>query len=315
MRLAVLDDYTGATFSSADWSVAEGVTVVPFTDHVHDEDHLVARLESFDAVMRIRERTEFPRRVLERLPKLRLLLATGMRNADSIDMPAARELGITVCGTSVLSLTTVELTWGLILGLMRRIPQETASLKAGGWQVALGRSLGDRTLGIVGLGRMGAPVAKVGQAFGMKVIAWSPNLTPERTAPYDVECVSKADLFQRSDVVTLHIPDATTTKGLVGAAEIDAMQPSAYFINTSRPALVDQQALLAALSENRIGGAGLDVFAVEPLPVDHRLRTLPNVMATPHIGFVTEENMRIFFSESVGNVQAFLAGTPTRVIN
>jgi phosphoglycerate dehydrogenase-like enzyme len=315
MRLAVLDDYQAVTSTIVDWSKLKGVTVVPFTDHVHEEAELVARLENFDAVMRIRERTEFPRSVLEKLPRLKLLLATGMRNARSIDMAAAKELGITVCGTEVSPHTTVELVWAMILGLMRHIPQETASFRAGGWQVGLGSSLLNKTLGVVGLGSMGIPVARVGRDFGMKVVAWSPNLTPARTAEHQVECVSKQDLFARSDVVTLHMPDTDATQGIVGAAEIDAMKNSAYFVNTSRPALVDQEALLKALLDRRIGGAGIDVFDREPLPSDHPYRWLPNVLATPHIGFVTAENYRIFFEQSLENAIAYVKGSPTRVIS
>lgn len=314
MRLAVLDDYQAATKNIVNWAQLDNVTVVPFTDHVHDENELVARLSDFDAVMRIRERTEFPRLVLSRLPRLKLLLATGMRNARSIDMAAAKEFGITVCGTEVHPHTTVELVWAMVLSLLRRVPQETASLRAGGWQVGLGVGLQGKTLGIVGLGSMGVPVSRVGRAFGMKVIAWSPHLTPERTAEHEVECVSKADLFARSDVVTLHIPDADSTQGIVGAAEIAAMRSSAYFVNTSRPKLVDQDALIDALSHGRIAGAGIDVFDIEPLPLDHPYRWLPNVLATPHIGFVTGENYRVFFEQSLENMAAYLRGAPIRVI-
>jgi phosphoglycerate dehydrogenase-like enzyme len=314
MRLAVLDDYQAVTLKIVDWSKLPGVTVVPFTDHVFDEDQLVARLSDFDAIMRIRERTEFPRSVLTRLPRLKLLLATGMRNSLSIDLPAAKELGITVCGTSVHPHTTVELVWAMILSLFRQIPQEAASLRAGGWQIGLGHGLEGKTLGIVGLGSMGVPVSRVGKAFGMRVIAWSPNLTPQRTAEHGVECVSKAELFSGSDVVTIHMPDTKTTLGIVGPAEIGAMRRSAYFINTSRPRLVDQEALIDALIHKRIAGAGIDVFDIEPLPVDHPYRWLPNVVATPHIGFVTQENYRLFFEQSLENAAAFLRGAPTRVI-
>lgn len=315
MRLAILDDYQDAGRGMADWASVPGLTVVAFTDHVEDEDRLVERLAGYDAVMRIRERTSFPRRVLERLPALRLLLATGMRNADSIDMAAARDLGVTVCGTGVHGLVTVEIVWALILGLMRRIPQEAGSLRAGGWQRGLGRGLEGRTLGILGLGRMGVPVARVGQAFGMRVLAWSPNLTAERCAAHGVSLAGKRQLFAESDVVTLHMPESERTEGIVGAAEFAAMRGDAVFINTSRPRLVDQAALLAALRDGRIGGAGVDVHPVEPLPADDPFRWLPNVIATPHIGFVTEENYRLFFTESCENVRAYLSGTPVRVLN
>lgn len=314
MRLAVLDDYQGLATKLVDWKRAPDVTVVPFRDHVHDQEELIGRLTEFDVVMRIRERTEFPRAVLQRLPRLKLILATGMRNARSIDLEAADELGIVVSTTDALHQTTVEVTWALILSLFRRMPQETASLRAGGWQMGLGRGLAGRTLGILGLGNMGIPVAQIGKGFGMKVVAWSPNLTPERTAPYGVECVPKAELFVHSDVVTVHMPLSERTAGLVGAEEIRTMRSDSYLINTSRPQIVSEAALIAALSENRIGGAGLDVFEVEPLPLNHPFRTLPNVVATPHIGFVTEENYRMFFEESLENLVAFRNGRPVHVI-
>lgn len=315
MRIAILDDYQGVAFKIVDWSSVPGITAVAFRDHVHEADHLVERLQGFDAVMRIRERTEFPRAVLERLPQLKLILATGMRNARSIDLPAARELGIAVSTTDVYHHTTVEIAWAMILSLLRRVPQEAASLRAGGWQAGLGQGLSDKVLGVLGLGSMGTPVARIGQLFGMKVIAWSPNLTPERTAPHNVECVSKADLFARSDVLTVHIPHADSTVGIVSAADIARMKPSAYLVNTSRPALVDQDALIGALRDRRIAGAGIDVFDIEPLPDDHPYRTLPNVLATPHIGFVTAENYKFFFEQSLENAQAFLRGEPIRLIN
>jgi phosphoglycerate dehydrogenase-like enzyme len=314
MRLAILDDYQEAARRLVDWRRVTGVVAVPFRDHVHDVDELVGRLEEFDAVMRIRERTEFPRAVLERLPKLKLILATGMRNARSLDLDAADELGVTVSTTDALHQTTVEVTWALILGLFRQIPRETASFRAGGWQIGLGRGLEGRTLGIIGLGNMGLPVARIGQNFGMKVIAWSPNLTPERTRPHDVGCVAKDELFASADVVTVHMPLSDSTQGLVGSREIGLMKRDAYLINTARPQIVEEAALIAALSEARIGGAGLDVFEIEPLPANHPFRILPNVLATPHVGFVTEENYRIFFEQSLENLQAFLSGSPIRTI-
>lgn len=314
MRIAVLDDYQGIALTQVDWAKARGVTIVPFRDHVYDPDQLVARLQDFEGVMRIRERTEFPGSVLRRLPKLKLVLATGMRNARSIDLKTADELGITVCATEASHQTTVEVTWALILGLTRQIARETGSLRAGGWQVGLGKSLIGKTLGIVGLGNMGKPVAQVAQGFGMKVVAWSPNLTPERTAPYNVECVSKDDLFRRSDVVTVHMPLTDATVGIVGARELGLMKSDAYIINTARSPLIDQEALLDALTAGRIGGAGLDVFDVEPLPLDHPYRRLPNVLATPHIGFVTDDNYAHFFNESLENLIAYLDGKPIRQI-
>ena len=314
MRVAVLDDYQGFASEFAGWKKAPGIVVVPFRDHVHNPDELVARLYDFDAVLRIRERTKLSGAVLEQLPRLKLILATGMRNARSIDLQVADKLGITVSTTDALHQTTVEVTWALILSLFRRIPQETASFRAGGWQVGLGRGLAGKTLGVIGLGAMGIPVARIGQGFGMEVVAWSPNLTTERTAPYAVRCVSKPELFAGCDVVTIHMPLSDRTERLVGPEEISSMKRNAYLINTSRSQIVDQAALIEALSCNRIGGAGIDVFEIEPLPVDHPYRTLPNVVATPHIGFVTEENYRIFFEESLENLLAFLKGTPLRRI-
>lgn len=314
MKLAILDDYQGVAHAYADWSRVPEVTVVPFRDHVFAEDELIGRLADFEIVMRIRERTEFPRRVLEKLPKLKLLLATGMRNARSIDLTAADDLGIVVSTTDALHQTTVEVTWLLILALFRDFPGETGSLRNGGWQRKVGRGLGGRTLGIMGLGNMGQPVAAIGKLMEMEVIAWSPNLTPERTAPFGVECVSKDDLFRRSDTISIHMPHSDKTEGLVGAREIGLMKPDAFLVNTARPAIVDQNALMAALSERRIGGAGLDVFDIEPLPDDHLYRRLDNVIATPHVGFVTRENYEIFFKESLENLRAFLDGQPIRTI-
>jgi len=314
MRLAILDDYQGVAHSFVDWSRARGVTVVAFRDHVADPEALVARLSDFDAVMRIRERTEFPATVLEQLPRLKLILATGMRNNRSLDLAAADQLGITVSTTDALHQSTVDVTWAMILGLFRRMPQECASLRAGGWQTGLGRGLAGKTLGVVGLGNMGIPVAAIGQAFGMSVVAWSPNLTSERTGPHGVACVSKMQLFETSDAVTVHMPLSDSTVGLVGAAEIGSMKHDAFIVNTSRPQIVDERALIDALTDNRIGGAGLDVFEHEPLPQDHPFRILPNVLATPHIGFVTEQNYRIFYEESLENLLAYLDGVPIRTI-
>lgn len=314
MKLAILDDYQSLATTIVDWSQIEGLEVAAFSDHVFDEKALITRLSDFDAVLRIRERTEFPRSVLEALPRLKILLATGMRNARSIDLEAAEELGITVSTTHALHRTTVEVTWLLILSLFRNFPAEIGSVRNGGWQRGLGRGLDGKTLGTLGFGDMGKPVAKIAQNFGMNVIAWSPHLTPERTADYDVECVSKEYLFKRSDAVTIHIPHSDTTEGLVGAHELSLMKKDAFLINTSRPAIVDQEAFLKALQTQSIAGAGVDVFDIEPLPKDDPLRLLPNVIATPHIGFVTAENYKIFYEESLENLKSFMAGKPIRTI-
>jgi phosphoglycerate dehydrogenase-like enzyme len=314
MRIAVLDDYQGLALKLADWSRAPGVVVVPFRDHVADENELVARLQEFDGVLRIRERTAFPRSVLDRLPRLKLLLATGMRNSRSIDLATADARGVTVCATEASHQTTVEVTWALILDLCRGIPREVASVRTGGWQVGLGRSLIGATLGVIGFGNMGRPVAGIAQGFGMKVVAWSPHLTTERTAPYGVACVDKDELLRRSDVVSVHMPLVDATIGLIGARELALMKRDAFIVNTARPQIVDERALVDALTEGRIGGAGLDVFEVEPLPLDHPFRTLANVIATPHIGFVTQDNYRTFFQESLENLLAYLDGKPIRTI-
>ena len=314
MKLAILDDYQSVAHRFVDWSGVPNIKVVAFNDHIEKEDELIGRLSDFDAVMRIRERTQFSRRVLESLPKLRLILATGMRNGRSIDLNATDELGITVCTTDALHQTTVEVTWLLILALFRGFPAEYKLLRSGGWQYGVGTGLAGKTLGVLGLGNMGKPVAKIGQGFGMDVIAWSPNLTPERTQPLNVKCVSKEDLFQRSDALTIHIPHTDTTEGLVDARSISYMKPQSFLINTSRPKLVDDDALIDALVSGKLGGAGLDVFEIEPLPRNHPYRTLHNVIATPHLGFVTEENYRIFFSESKENLIAYLEEDPIRII-
>ena len=315
MRLAIIDDYQSVWDRFVDWKEIEGVTVVPFRDHVFEEDELIARLSDFDAILRIRERTEFPRHILKALPKLKLMLCTGMRNARSIDLNAARDLGITVTATQVHHGTTVEVAWLLLLSLFRDFLGEVHSLRAGGWQRGLGLGLEGKTLGIVGLGHMGQPVAKTAQTFGMNVIAWSPNLTAERAEPFGVDAVSKQDLFTRADAVTIHMPLSDRSIGIVGAEDIARMKPTAFLVNTSRPQLVDEEALVQALNENRIAGAGLDVFAIEPLPADHVYRTMPNVLATPHIGFVTAENYELFFRQSFENLKAYLAGKPVRTID
>ena len=238
-----------------------------------------------------------------------------MRNARSIDLPAADELGIVVCTTEAQHQTTVEVTWALILGLFRSIPQETASLRAGGWQVSLGRGLAGKTLGVLGLGNMGIPVAQIAQLFGMNVIAWSRNMTPERAGIHQVQSVSKEALFSQSDVITIHMPLSDATLGLVSATDLARMKKDAFLVNTSRPQIVDERALFEVLEKRLIGGAGLDVFETEPLPLQHPYRSMPNVLATPHIGFVTKENMEEFVHTSLKNLLAFLAGTPINVIN
>jgi phosphoglycerate dehydrogenase-like enzyme len=313
-RIAVLDDYQSVASNFADWSkVPEPVQVVEFHDHVDDEDALVARLEPFDVVIAMRERTPFRREVLARLPNLRLLVTTGMRN-KSIDVEAAQERGITVCGTGSHPTATPELTWGLILATLRHIPQEDASVRAGGWQQTIGGDLAGHTLGVVGLGRIGSQVAKVGQAFGMDVVAWSQNLTDERAAEHGVRRVEKDELFATADVVTVHLLWSKRTRGLIGADDFALMKHTAVFINTSRGPIVDEAAMITALREGTIAGAGIDVYDQEPLPRDHPLRELRRAVLTPHLGYVTRGTYEVFYGEAVEDVAAFLAGEPIRVI-
>ncbi|MCW2633644.1 MAG: D-isomer specific 2-hydroxyacid dehydrogenase NAD-binding protein [Blastococcus sp.] len=312
-RIAVLDDYQSVAATYADWStVAEQLDVVEFADHVADDDALVARLEPFDVVVAMRERTAFPRRVLERLPNLRLLVTTGRKNA-SIDVAAAGELGITVCGTDSHPTGPVELTWALILATARHVPQEDASVRAGGWQETVGTDLAGGVLGVVGLGRLGERVAKVGQAFGMDVVAWSQNLTYERAAEVGVRKVEKEELLRTADVVTVHLVLSDRTRGLIGRDELALMKAGAMLVNTSRGPIVDEAALVEALHDGRIT-AGLDVFDTEPLPADHPLRTAPRTVLAPHLGYVTEQTYEVFYRHAVEDVAAFLAGAPLRVI-
>jgi phosphoglycerate dehydrogenase-like enzyme len=313
LRVAILDDYQGVALSLADWGSVDA-SVEAFRDHVADDDALVARLDGFDVAVAMRERTPFTRARLERLPALRLLVTAGMANA-SIDMDAARSRGVVVCGTGGLAASTVELTWALILAVARRVCAEDARIRAGGWQQELGFELEGRTLGVVGLGRLGSQVAAIGQAFGMSVIAWSQNLDPARADSLGVEAVQKLELFSRADVVTVHVRLSGRTRGLVGAAELAAMRPSAVLVNTSRGPILDSAALLAALETGTIAGAGLDVFDVEPLPPGDPLRTAPNTVLTPHVGYVSRGSYEIYYREAVEDIAAWARGEPVRVLN
>jgi phosphoglycerate dehydrogenase-like enzyme len=313
-RVALLDDYQGVALSMADWkSLPTGTEVVVFKDHLADEDALAARLADFDIIMALRERTPFPRPLLERLPKLKLLITAGMRNA-SIDMKAAAERGILVCGTAGLPYPTAELAWGLILSLARRIPAEDSATREGRWQTSLGLGLNGKTLGVLGLGTLGSRVARVGRALEMKVLAWSQNLTAERAAAEDAMLVAKDDLLARSDFVSIHLVLGERTRGLIGARELGLMKRSAYLVNTSRGPIVDEAALIRALQDGTIAGAGLDVFDEEPLPPDHPFRWLPNTAITPHLGYVTEETYRVFYGQALEDIKAYLGGTPLRVL-
>lgn len=310
-RVAVLDDYQDVARSIVSWP--DPVEVVAFTDHLTGEDALVARLQGFDVVVAMRERTRFPAEVLERLTDLRLLVSTGPRNA-AIDLEAARRLGITVCGTGYFASPTIEHTWALILAASRNLPAETASMRDGGWQLSLGTGLHGKTLGLLGLGRIGSEVARIGQAFGMKTIAWSQNLTAEKAEPLGVRAVPKEELFAEADVLTVHLVLSARTRGLVGAAELAAMKESAILVNTSRGPIIDEDALIEALRTQRIRGAALDVYDTEPLPADHPLRALPNATLTGHIGYVTRELYQQFYGDAVEDIAAFIAGNPIRVM-
>jgi phosphoglycerate dehydrogenase-like enzyme len=313
-RVAILDDYQNVAMGLADWkSLPVGTEVVAFRDHLHEIDAVAKRLADFEVVVAMRERTAFPRALLEKLPKLRLLVTTGMRNA-SIDMKAAADRGVTVCGTTGLPYPTAELTWGLVLALFRRIAVEDRATREGKWQTTLGLGLNGKTLGVIGLGTLGSRVARYGKAFEMEVLAWSQNLTAERAAEVGATLVGKDELLRRADVVSIHLVLSDRARGLLGARELALMKRTAYLVNTSRGPIVDEAALIRALQDGTIAGAGLDVFEPEPLALDHPFRKLPNTVVTPHLGYVTEETYRIFFGHALEDVQAFLRGAPVRVL-
>jgi phosphoglycerate dehydrogenase-like enzyme len=323
MRLSILDDYQGVALDMADWSPVRGrgieiaVERFPFAD----AEDVVRSLADSEIVAAMRERTAFPKAIVDRLPKLKLLITTGMRNA-SFDMAALRDRGVTVCGTGGPvgapggggNEDTAELAWGLILGAARRIAEDHQFMRLGGWQTRIGHRVAGKTLGLLGLGRLGSGVARVGLAFGMKAIAWSQNLTAEKAAAQGVERVEKDELFRRSDILSVHLVLSDRSRGLVGAREIGLMKPSAILVNTSRGPICDTAAVIEALKGGRLAYAGFDVYDQEPLPINHPLRTAPNVILTPHIGYVTDENYRSSYPQIVENVVAFLDGKPVRVI-
>ena len=314
-KLALLDDYQSVAMKSADWStLPEGCTVEAFHDHLSDEDAVAERLEDFEFVMALRERTPFPRTLLERLPNLKMLGTAGARNA-SIDMQAATDLGILVCGTGGSPRATMELTWGLILGLLRKIPREYSATRGGAWQQTLGEGLDGRTLGLLGLGRIGGQAAEVALAFHMNIIAWSQNLTAERANECGATLVSKEELFSQADGISIHLQLGDRTRGLVQAEDLARMKPTAYLVNTSRGPIVDEAALVDALRRNSIAGAGIDVFEVEPLPSGHPYLSLDNALLTPHMGYVTEETYRQFYGDTLENVKGYINGDPKRVVN
>ncbi|MEV5254406.1 D-2-hydroxyacid dehydrogenase family protein [Streptomyces werraensis] len=314
MRCAVLDDFQGVATTLADWGpVRDRVDVTAFREHIAEEAELAARLADFDIVVTLRERVPFPASLLDRLPRLKLIVASGMRNSV-IDFAAAGRNGVTVCGTRSFPTPPVELTWALLLGLARGVVTENNALRANGpWQSTVGADLHGRRLGLIGLGKIGSRVARVGLAFGMEVTAWSPHLTGERADEVGVAlAASREELLRTSDFVSLHLVLGDTTRGLLGAPELALMKPTAYLVNTSRAGLVDQDALLAALHEGRIAGAAVDVFDTEPLPFDHPLRTAPRLLATPHLGYVSELNYRTYYAEAVEDIEAYLSGAPVR---
>jgi len=315
IRIAILDDYQSAALRMANWSsLPAGVEIEAFADGIDDEAALVERLKSFQIVVSMRERTKLPASVLERLPELRLIAATGARQAN-IDVDAATHLGVFV-STGSPGGSTSELTWALIFAVTRWIPHEDAAMRLGRWQSTIGVDLAGKTLGLVGLGRVGGGVARAAEAFRVNLLAWSRNLTDERASSRGARRVEKDELFSQSDIVSIHVPLTEQTRGIVGARELGLMKPTSYLINTSRGPIVEETALIDMLTDRRIAGAALDVFDREPLPQGHPLTGLDNVVLAPHLGYVTEENYRVFYGESLENVRAYVeTGTPTRLMN
>jgi phosphoglycerate dehydrogenase-like enzyme len=314
MKIAILDDYQQMALGLADWKSLPSVEEVrAFAENIADQNALVRELRPYDVIVAMRERTRFPADVIDALPNLKLLVSTGGRN-PSIDAEACARRNVVLAsapGASGRDGSTAEVAWALLLALVKRIPQSDRAMRAGGYQESIvTESLAGKTLGVLGLGRLGKHVARYGQAFGMSVIAWSPHLTDERAAEASVRRVAKEALFAQSDVVSLHLVSNASTRGIVGAAEIGAMKRSAYLINTSRGPLVDEHALVSALKERRIAGAGLDVYWIEPLPKEHVLRQLDNVVLTPHLGYVVDENMKMFYVNAVKNIAAWVKGEP-----
>lgn len=313
-RIAILDDYQQAALGLADWSRLQArAAITVFDRHLGGEDAVVAALEPFDIVVAMRERTRFPASVIGRLPRLKLIATTGMWNA-AIDLSACAGRGVQVSGSRGLRGSTADVAWGLILSLARQLRAEFAAWDRGQWQATMGIELEGKVLGLLGLGHLGGRMARIGQAFGMQVIAWSQNLTAEHAASLGVQRVDKDTLLARSDVLSLHTVLSARTQGIIGRAELARMKPTAYLINTSRGPLVDEAALVEALRAGRLGGAGLDVFSVEPLPADHPLRSTPNVVMTPHLGYVTRESLQLMYGDVVEVIEGFLDGRALREI-
>lgn len=313
-EIALLDDYQNVALKMADWSALSGkAEITVFNQHLGSPENIVAKLQGFQVVCMVRERTAFPREVVEKLPDLKLVLTNGMRN-PALDLKAAGERGIVFCGTGGKGAPTAELAWGLILSLARHIPFEHRAMQEGRWQTTMGNSIEGKTLGILGLGKLGSRVAKIGQAFDMKVIAWSQNLTAEAAAAQGAKLVSKDEFFAQSDFISVHLVLSPRSRGLVGERELGLMKKTAYIVNTSRGPIIDEAALLKALSAKKIGGAGLDVYSVEPLPASDPIRKLDNVVLTPHLGYVVEESYRHFYPEMIEDIKAWMGGKPIRVI-
>jgi len=314
MKIAILDDYQQIAMQSADWkSLPAGTEVKSFAEYIPSQDEVIKQLQPYDVIVAMRERTRFTAEVIDALPNLKFLVSTGGRNA-SIDSEACARRNIPLAfahGVATSAASTSEVAWALILALFKRMPQSEKAMRAGAWQeTVMTQSLMGKTLGVLGLGRLGTYLAKYGLAFGMNVIAWSPNLTDERTAAVGVRRVSKEALFKESDVISVHMVLNAKTKDIVTAADIAAMKPTAYLVNTSRGPLINEQALISALQAKKIAGAGLDVFWTEPLPKDHVLRKLDNVVLTPHVGYVVDDNMQMFYVNSLKNIKSWMAGEP-----
>jgi phosphoglycerate dehydrogenase-like enzyme len=313
-RIVLLDDYQGIALDYGGWDrVPDEWQIVALEQHIADPDALVEALAEAEIIVAMRERTALPASILDRLPELKLLITTGMANV-AIDIEAAHRNGVVVCGTGMHVPATAELAWGLILALARKIPAEDAAMRLGGWQNTVGGDLAGATLGLLGFGRLGRRMTPIAKAFGMEVLAWSQNLDPEEARATGAEPVEKLALFERADIVSVHYKLSERSRGLVGSAELAAMKPSAYLVNTSRGPLVDTEALVAALHGGQIAGAGIDVYNVEPLPPDHPLRKAPHTVLTPHLGYVTEDTYKVFFADAVEDVLAYLDGAPVRVI-
>jgi phosphoglycerate dehydrogenase-like enzyme len=310
-KIAIMDDYHDVALENADWS---GLDVTVFRDHTADQARVIERLAPFDIICPMRERTSLSRAVIEALPNLKLIATTGMRNA-AIDMAAAQECGVMVTGTAGSATPTPELAMTLMLSLARNIPQEARAMQRGQWQTTMGRSLNGATLGVLGLGKLGQQVAGYARAFNMNLIAWSQNLTAEKAAGHGAKLVDKATLFRESDFISIPLVLSERSRGLVSAADLALMKSDAYIINTSRGPIIDEDALLKVLQDKAIGGAGIDVYGTEPLPANHPIRTLENVVLTPHLGYVTEDTYKIFYGETVECVRAWMAGNPIRVIS